>query len=224
MKSKVTRHVGAAKLIRESVVEQVKSKVTRHVGAANLIRESVVEQVKSKDGSVVLEFVKLNGFYWFFGDNIEILYSRFPHSENIYNKIKSSYNYHVLQSNNPSSYSKKDSRCFIIGQSGIGKEVSLNVYIRIAIIDGIDVIVETRSNRYFISKDSYDILETSLMNAELLADCDISDVLVVRDNPYNKEPPLLDNQGYVIAAVTPYVLFMILLKIIHYEFGCHYLS
>ena len=185
------------------IIIERQSNVTRHVGAAKLIRESIVEQVKSKDGSVVLEFVKLGGFNWFFGASTTVLYSRFPHSENIYNKIKSSYNYHVLQSNNRSSYEKKNSRCLIIGQPGIGKSVSLNVYIRMAIKDGIDVIVETRSDRYFISKDSNDILEEPLGGTELIAYRRSSDVLIFHDNPYNKDPPLLDNQGYVIAAVTP---------------------
>ena len=185
------------------IIIERQSNVTRHVGAAKLIRESIVEQVKSKDGSVVLEFVKLGGFNWFFGASTTVLYSRFPHSENIYNKIKNSYNYHVLQSNNRSSYEKKNSRCLIIGQPGIGKSVSLNVYIRMAIKDGIDVIVETRSDRYFISKDSNDILEEPLGGTELIAYRSASDVLIFHDNPYNKDPPLLDNQGYVIAAVTP---------------------
>ena len=175
----------------------------KNVGAAKLIRESVVEQVKSDDGSVVLEYIKLDGYPWFFDASNAVLYSRVPHSENIYNKIKSSYDYHVLQSRNPLSYDKDASRCLIIGQPDIGKTVSLNVYIRKAVIDGIDVIVETRSNRYFISKDSDDILEASLSNEVLLAYRERPDVLTFHDCHSNTEPLLLENQGYVVAAVSP---------------------
>ena len=154
--------------------------------------------MKSNDGSVVLEFVKLDGFNWFFGDNIEILYSRVPHSENIYNKIKSSYDYHACKSINQLS-----SRCLIIGQPGIGKSVSFNVYIRMAVIDGIDVIVETRSDRYYISKDSDDILHEPLGKMELIDHRERPDVLIFHDHQPKMEPPILNNQGFVVAAVSP---------------------
>lgn len=117
-----------------------------------------------------------------------VLFSKHSHSENIYNKIKCSYDYHLFQSNNRSSYVKEDSRCFVIGQSEIGKTVSLNVYIRMAVVDRLDVIVETRSNRYFISKD--DILLEPLGGLELLAHCDKPDVLIFHDPQANTEPPL----------------------------------
>ena len=179
------------------------SHVKKSIGAAKLIRESVVEQVKSKDGSVVLEFVKLDGFKWFFGDNIEVLYSRFPHSKNIYNKIKSSYDYHTRKSINQPSSTKKTSRCLIIGQPGIGKSVSLNVYIRMAVIDGIDVLVETRSDRYYISKDSDDILHEPLGKMELIDHRERPDVLIFHDHQPKMEPPILNNEGFLVAAVSP---------------------
>ena len=79
-------------------------------------------------------------------------------------------------------------RILIIGNPGIGKTVSMNYYIIMALKENIPVVIETRSKRYFIDAGSNDVYHEPIESTNLIPCLDNYSVLLFHDNQPNEGP------------------------------------
>ena len=98
----------------------------------------------------------------------------------------------------------KFNRILVMGNSGIGKTVSMNYYIVQALRKNYPVLIETRALRYFIDSGSDDVQYEKLHSLRGLVDKrDDPSVLLFHDHQANTEPPLLDTGAFTVAPVSP---------------------
>lgn len=92
-------------------------------------------------------------------------------------------------------------RVLIRGNSGIGKTASLNYFLIRALQNGIRVLFEDHSNRFFF--DGTRVESECLFETGLIKYRNYRDVLVLHVHQPGSEPPLIFNGAFVVAPVSP---------------------
>lgn len=168
-------------------------------GLGRAIRECVV----SDDEPVRLATLD-DDCSWFFCDGEDVLAIR-PVYSRIWERINLEYTIVQNYKKDKKANKKPDfRRCLLVGNSGIGKTMSMNYYILQAVQAGIPVVVETRTKRFFVDTGADDALVEDLhLGTTLKWLCDRHDVLFFHDHSRKQEPPIIDDGAFTVAAVSP---------------------
>ena len=94
------------------------------------------------------------------------------------------------------------SRVLVLGNSGIGKTISLNYILIRALKEGIRVLFETRDTRYYFNGNIIQ-QESVTHGTELEKMRRDRAVLLLHDHQARREPPLIFNGAFVVAPVSP---------------------
>ena len=89
------------------------------------------------------------------------------------------------------------------GQPGIGKTTSMDYLLMRALQEGIPVVYETQSNRWYYPPGEDDALKEDLNGTALKKYQDDKDTLLLHDHQPGKEPPIVVNGGLIFAPVSP---------------------
>ena len=172
------------------------------IGLGKAIRESKIDDVIFRNNDNTLQLSTLNQPYtWFSVNESRRLIIRKVYHD-IWNMINQAYNDRnvAISDGNETEYS----RALILGNSGIGKTVSMNFYLKKAIEQHYPVIMETRRSRYYFEPGNDDVWKEHVkLGAELVKLQEDTSVLLFHDHEQKKEPPILDNGAFTVAAVSP---------------------
>lgn len=102
----------------------------------------------------------------------------------------------------PRDPTKIFSRVLVLGNSGIGKTVSLNYILMRALKEGIRVLFETRNTCYYFNGNTIQ-KESVFTGTEQEKMRDDRAVLLLHDHQARREPPLIFNGAFVVAPVSP---------------------